>query len=136
MDRNYIAFIIAYDYCAELENLDLACDEGFEFALYLADSFKDFCVRNGWEESYDSLRAYCDEAISFKAMLYNMRGYVDEPRMKKYIVNVVAHEYGFVEIEAKTEKEACSLALESEAEGMINWGDSEILINSVEEVEA
>lgn len=135
MDRNYIAFIIAYDYTEDLENLDLACDEGFEFALYLADSFKEFCVRNGWEESYDSLQVYCDEVINFKAMLYNMRGYVAEPKMKKFIVNVVGREYGFVEIEAKTAEEACSLALEAEAEGMINWGDSEILINSVEEVE-
>ena len=74
MDRNYLAFIIAYDYTEDLENLDLACDEGFEFALYIADSFKEFCARNCFEEYYETFQMYCNEVISFEAMLNNMRG--------------------------------------------------------------
>lgn len=133
MDRNYIAFVVAYDYTEELENIDLACDEGFEFALYLADSFKDFCERNGWEETYDSLRVYCDEAINFKAMLNNMRGDVAEPKTKKYIVYLKTVEYGFVEVEATSEEDAREQAIIAENEGCANWGDSHLYIEDVEE---
>ena len=133
MDRNYIAFIIAYDYCAKLESLDLACDEGFEFALYLADSFKEFCVRNGWEECYDSLQMYCDAMVAFEAMLNNMRGDVAEPKTKKYIVYLKTVEYGFVEVEATSEEDAREQAIIAENEGCANWGDGNLYIENVEE---
>ena len=55
--------------------------------------------------------------------------------MKKFIVNVEAVEYGWVEVEAENEDEARELALEAEAEGMINWGNSEICVCSVEKEE-
>ena len=133
MDRNYIAFIIAYDYTEELELLDLACDEGFELALYMADKFKNFCYCNGWEETYELLQTYCNDVVEFEAMLHNMRGDVDEPKTKKYIVYLKTVEYGFVEVEATSEEDAREQAIIAENEGCANWGDSHLYIEDVEE---
>ena len=133
MDRNYIAFIIAYDYTESLETLNLACDEGFEFALYLADRFKDFCCLNGWEETYESLQAYCNDVVELEATLHNMRRDLPEPKTKKYGVYLKTVEYGFVEVEATSEEDAREQAIIAENEGCANWGDSHLYIDYIEE---
>lgn len=68
MDKNYIIFIIGYDWYKELEKLELACDEAYELAEEIALRYKDFCLRNEWDEYYETLYTYCDEVISFRAV--------------------------------------------------------------------
>lgn len=64
MDRNYIKFIIAYDYCRELESMELACDEAYELAEEIANRYIKYTEENEIDIYYDSLQEYCEE-ISF-----------------------------------------------------------------------
>ena len=65
MDRNYIKFIIAYDFCKTLEDMELACDEAFELAEEIANRYIKYTEENGIDQYYDTLYGYCEE-ISFK----------------------------------------------------------------------
>ena len=69
MDRDYIKFILAYDYAKEFEALDLACDEAFDLADKIAYMFLKH--REGIYLSeypnmsdYELLQEYCED-ISF-----------------------------------------------------------------------
>lgn len=64
MDKNYIKFIIAYDFCKELERMELACDEAFELAEEIANRYIKYAEDNGIEQYYETLYEYCD-GISF-----------------------------------------------------------------------
>jgi hypothetical protein len=65
MDKDYIKFIIAYDFCKRLEEIDLACDEAFDLAEEIANRYIKYTEENGIDQSYDSLYEYCEE-LSFK----------------------------------------------------------------------
>lgn len=64
MDKNYIKFIIAYDFCKELERMELACDEAFDLAEEIANRYIKYAEDNGIEQHYETLYEYCD-GISF-----------------------------------------------------------------------
>ena len=73
MEQNYIVFIIGYDWYKELEKLELACDEAYELAEEIAKRYKTYCSINEVDECYETLYAYCDEVISFKTILDDMK---------------------------------------------------------------
>lgn len=43
-----------------------------------------------------------------------------------YTVYLTAHEYGFVEVEAESAKEAYDKAMEAEMNGDVHWADREV----------
>ena len=61
MNKNYIKFIIAYDFCGELERMELACDEAFELASELANRYIAYTEENGIEQYYETLHEYLEE---------------------------------------------------------------------------
>lgn len=73
MDRSYYAFLIGYCYDDRLVDLSITSSDCYELAMYIADSFKEFCARNSWKENLDSFETYCDEVINFKAMWDDFR---------------------------------------------------------------
>ena len=64
MDKNYIKFIIAYDFGKRLEEMDLACDEAFDLADEIADLYIKHTEENGIDQYYETLYEYCEE-LSF-----------------------------------------------------------------------
>lgn len=66
MDKNYIKFIIAYDYCAELESMDLACDEAYDLAEEIANRYIQYTEENNIDIYYDSLNEYCNNISFYK----------------------------------------------------------------------
>jgi hypothetical protein len=69
VNPNYIAFILAYDYCNEFEALDLACDEAFELAEEIASRYlkhrENIYLSEYNMPEYELLMEYCD-SISFR----------------------------------------------------------------------
>ncbi len=63
-DKNYIKFIIAYDFCGKLEEMELACDEAFELADEITNRYIKYTEENNIDQYYDSLYEYCAN-ISF-----------------------------------------------------------------------
>ena len=72
MDRNYIKFIIAYDYCRALEAMDLACDEAFELAEEITNGYIKYTEENGIDQYYETLIEYCND-INFNEVWKKMR---------------------------------------------------------------
>lgn len=72
MDKDYIRFIIAYDFCKELERMELACDEAFDLAEEIASRYIKYTEENGIDQYYESLYEYCEE-ISFDEVWKQMR---------------------------------------------------------------
>jgi hypothetical protein len=72
MDKNYIKFIIAYDYCKILESMELACDEAFDLAEEIANRYVKYTKENNIDQYYESLIEYCEE-ISFNEVWEEMR---------------------------------------------------------------
>lgn len=66
MDNNYIKFIIAYDYCRELESMDLACDEAFDLAEEIANRYIKYTEEEKIDQYYESLIEYCNEISFYK----------------------------------------------------------------------
>ena len=75
MDKDYVKFILAYDFGDVFESMELACDEAFELAEEIVNRF--FQYRNAIHLSeyglseYELLQEYC-ERISFKDMWNDM----------------------------------------------------------------
>lgn len=61
MDKDYIKFIIAYDFCARLEEMELACDEAFDLAEEIANRYFKYTEENGIDQYYDSLYEFCED---------------------------------------------------------------------------
>ena len=59
MDRNYMKFIIAYDFGDVLDNMLLACDEAYELAEYIIDMFEDKTTEE--ERYYEYLYEFVSE---------------------------------------------------------------------------
>lgn len=59
MDRNYMKFIIAYDFGDVLDNMLLACDEAYELAEHIVDMYENEVVEE--EQHYDSLYWFVKE---------------------------------------------------------------------------
>ena len=72
MDKNYIKFMIAYDYCRTLEDMDLACDEAYELAEEIANRYIQHTEENDIERYYDTYIEYCDN-ISFRDVWKELR---------------------------------------------------------------
>lgn len=64
MDKNYIKFIIAYDFCKRLEEMELACDEAFDLADEIANRYIKYTEENEIEQYYETLYEYCED-LSF-----------------------------------------------------------------------
>ena len=66
MDKNYIKFILAYDYGKVFESMELACDEAFELAEEIANRYFEWLKENNDMEysEYELLTEYCN-SISF-----------------------------------------------------------------------
>lgn len=65
MTNEYIKFIIAYDCCEKLEEMDLACDEAFELAEELCNLYNQYVLINGYENYYETLLEFL-EGICFE----------------------------------------------------------------------
>ena len=72
MDKNYIKFIIAYDFGWIFENMDLACDEAYELAEEIVKRYIKYTEENGIEQYYDTLYEYC-EKIPFSEVWRELR---------------------------------------------------------------
>ena len=59
MDRNYMKFIIAYDFGDVLDNMLLACDEAYELVEHIVDMYENEVVEE--EQHYDSLYWFVKE---------------------------------------------------------------------------
>lgn len=77
MHKEYIKFILAYDYGWIFGNMDLACDEAYELAEEIANRFLKLMAStyaNKYSMSdYELLQEYCD-SISFDEIWNEMRG--------------------------------------------------------------
>lgn len=71
-DKNYIKFIIAYDFCRTFESMELACDEAFELAEEIANRYIQYTTENNIDQYYDTLNEYCNN-ISFREVWEEMR---------------------------------------------------------------
>ena len=72
MDKNYIKFVIAYDFGNTFESMDLACDEAYELAEEIASTYIQYTEENEIEQYYDTLNEYCNN-ISFDEIWEEMR---------------------------------------------------------------
>lgn len=79
MNRNYIAFIVGYDWHERLERLGLACDESFALGLEIADRFYVYCKENGLEEMYEVLYRFV-EGLDFEDVWATTEIWVDTGR--------------------------------------------------------
>lgn len=64
MDKNYIKFIIAYDYGRIFEGMELACDEAFELAEEIANRYIKYTEEEEIDQHYETLCEFCND-ISF-----------------------------------------------------------------------
>lgn len=80
MDKNYIKFIIAYDFAERLGSMDLACDEAYGLAEEIATRYLD-CV-NEEDRCYETLHDFCEQT-SFKLIWKELR---TDARGLKYTV--------------------------------------------------
>lgn len=105
MDRNYIKFIIAYDFCKRLEEMELACDEAFDLVDEIANRYIKYTEENEIEQHYETLYDYC-EKISFDKVW---------KQMNKNDENLIVYHVGFndndeTEVDALNAEEAIELA--------------------------
>lgn len=77
MDKNYIIFIIGYDWCRSLESMSLACDDGFELANALADKYLIRCRVENIEPEYQDLYDYINEEIDFKELCEELNSLIE-----------------------------------------------------------
>ena len=63
MDKNYIKFILAYDFGDVFEGMELACDEAFDLAEEIADRFLEYREKIYLSEynmsEYELLQEFC-----------------------------------------------------------------------------
>lgn len=72
MDRNYMKFIIAYDFGRILDKMSLACDEAFELAEEIVERYTEALAEDGEEECYETLHGFCND-ISFNEIWEQMK---------------------------------------------------------------
>lgn len=74
MDKDYIKFILAYDFGEIFERMKLSCDEAYELADEIADRYHEWLKENDDMEyhEYELLQYYCSN-ISFYAIWQEMR---------------------------------------------------------------
>lgn len=72
MDKNYIKFVIAYDYGWVFEQMDLACGEAYALADEIANRIIAYKAMEGDAVYYDDLIIYCDN-ISFNEIWNEMK---------------------------------------------------------------
>ena len=72
MDKNYIKFIIAYDYGSRLDEMELACDEAFDLANEIADRYIRHTKANNIDQWYGSLQEFCED-LSFADVWEQMK---------------------------------------------------------------
>lgn len=75
MTKEYIKFILAYDYGYVFESMELACDEAFDLAEEIANKFlmyRESIYLSEYNMSeYELLQEYC-ERISFEGIWEQM----------------------------------------------------------------
>ena len=73
MDKNYIKFVLAYDYYYAFEAMELAGDEAFDLAEEIANRFLEWQKDNDDMScsDYELLQQYCGE-ISFEEVWNQM----------------------------------------------------------------
>lgn len=70
MEKDYIKFILAYDFGDIFESMELACDEAFDLAGEIASRYLEWLKENddmAYPE-YELLHEFCD-SISFEEVL-------------------------------------------------------------------
>lgn len=72
MDRNYMKFIIAYDFGRVFDKMSLACDEAFELAEEIIERYIAMITEYGKEECYETLHDFCS-GISFEEIREQMQ---------------------------------------------------------------
>lgn len=71
MDKNYIKFVIAYDFGSIFDRMELACDEAYDLAEEITNMFIQYTEENGLGKYYDILNEYCN-GISFEEVWNQM----------------------------------------------------------------
>ena len=75
MDKEYIKFILAYDFGWVFETMELACDEAFELAEEIASRYlkhrENIYLSEYNMPEYELLMEYCD-SISFREIWEDM----------------------------------------------------------------
>lgn len=74
MEKEYIKFVICYDFGIFLNSLDLACDEAYTLADKIADKYIEFAKEQNLCMCYDELYSFC-EGISFSDIWKEIKGY-------------------------------------------------------------
>lgn len=72
MNKDYIRFVIIYDFGYVFDIMELACDEAYELAEEITNRYIRYTEENGIEQYYDTLYKYCEE-ISFNEIWESMR---------------------------------------------------------------
>lgn len=72
MDKNYIKFVIAYDFGYVFDSMNLACDEAYELSEEITNKYIKYTEENKIEQYYDTLYEYC-EGISFNEVWEEMK---------------------------------------------------------------
>lgn len=72
MDKNYIKFIISYDFGYIFSKMQLACDEAFELAEEITERYVNATAEENGEECYETLHSFCND-ISFHEIWEQMQ---------------------------------------------------------------
>lgn len=118
MDKNYIKFIIAYDFAKDFEEIDLACDEAYELAEEIATRYLD-CVDEE-DRCYETLHDFCEQ-ISFERVWKDIRTVARNPKYTVVFINSFDSEvptYLFEDLESAKDflKKACEEELRVQVE--------------------
>lgn len=102
MDKNYIQFVIAYDFGSIFDRMELACDEAYDLAEEITNRYIKYTEELGIEQYYETLYEYC-ESIFFEEVWNQMHG-----RLTIYRVGFNGNDE--TEVHAASEDEAIDLA--------------------------
>lgn len=75
-NRNYMKFIIAYDFGWIFNKMSLACDEAFELAEEIIKRYTRTIAEEEEEECYETLNSFCND-ISFSEIWEQMKNNAD-----------------------------------------------------------
>ncbi|MBQ3543470.1 MAG: hypothetical protein IJA34_00535 [Lachnospiraceae bacterium] len=86
MDKNYVEFIIAYDFGHVFSTMALACDEAYELAQEIYLMYKKYLEETNGEDCYETLHSFCSE-LDFNFVKARIERKYKEAQLKAIILD-------------------------------------------------
>ena len=61
MSRNYIFFVVIYDFNKEIEQICYTCEGAYAIAKAITDGYIDYVTKNHLDAHYESLISFCED---------------------------------------------------------------------------